>query len=472
MPKVLIIDDDPQFCRMFCAMAERLGYIVASAQSLHRGLEMVRSEPYDVVFLDVRMPDGNGLIEGLPQIRETESAPEVIIITGYGSPDGAEIAIRSGAWDYVEKPASLDRMKLPLLRAIQYREERRTKKTPVALKTCGIVGHSPQLMACLDMVAQAATTDANVLIKGETGTGKELIATAIHENSRRAQENFVVVDCAALPESLVESTLFGHKKGAFTGAVQERQGLIKRADGGTLLLDEVGELPLSLQKAFLRVLQERRFRPVGGTNEIASDFRLLTATNRDLFEMVKTGDFREDLFFRIQTITIVVPPLRERMEDIPDLVLHHVNRICGYYGIDSKGISPDFMEALQSYEWPGNVRELLSVIERILTLTRDEPTLYACHLPLYIRVKAARHAVSTQMADHDRKAEPTEAASSHISPAPSAPISSSLQEVRDNAERQYLMELLGQVGRDIEKCCRISGVSRARFYQLLKKYDL
>jgi two-component system, NtrC family, response regulator len=471
MAKVLIIDDDPQFCQMWCLMAEQLGHEVASTQRLGDGLQKVRSELFDVVFLDVQMPDGNGLVDGLPQIRETSSCPEVIIITGFGTPDGAELAICSGAWDYVEKPASLDRMMLALLRASQYREAKSCKKTAIALKRCGIVGNSPSLEACLDQVAQAAGSDVNVLIKGETGTGKELIATAIHENSSRATGHFVVVDCAALPESLIESMLFGHRKGAFTGATHDREGLIKQAHDGTLLLDEVGELPFAVQKAFLRVLQERSFRPIGASSEIASNFRLIASSNRDLFKMVKAGDFREDLFFRLQTITLVVPPLRERLEDIPELVLHHVNRICSYYRIDTKGISPDFIDALESYEWPGNVRELIHVLERTITFTHDEPTLYAYHLPLYIRVKAARSAVSNARSPQE------EAGSSAVPPPAPESIAgggaiATIQQVRESAERQYLADLIRQVGRDVDKCCGLSGLSRARLYQLLKKYNL
>lgn len=469
MAKVLIIDDDPEFCRVFCRMAGQLGHAAVSVQRLGDGLLKVYSEAFDVVFLDVRMPDGNGLVDGLPQIREAPSCPEVIIITGFGSQDGAELAICSGAWDYLEKPASLERMMLALLRASQYREAKACRNTAMALKRGNIVGNSPGLAGCLDLVAQAAGSDVNVLIKGETGTGKELIAAAIHENSPRAAGNFVVVDCAALPESLIESMLFGHCRGAFTDATHDRVGLIKQADGGTLLLDEVGELPFAVQKAFLRVLQERRFRPLGSSREINSNFRLIAASNRDLYQMVKAGHFREDLFFRLQTITIAVPPLRSRVEDIRDLVLHQVHRICRYCRIDGKGISPDFIEALESYEWPGNVRELIHVIERTITLTRDEPTLYACHLPLHIRVKAARNSVSHSPAAQKASDSPPTPGSAGTSG--NHPLTT-LQQARESAERQYLADLIRSVGRDIERCSRLSGLSRARFYQLLKKYEL
>ena len=229
------------------------------------------------------------------------SSPEIIVITGMGHPDEAELAIKSGAWDYIEKPASFEAIKLPLIRALEYRAERKPK-APTVLKRNGIIGDSEEITACLELLSQAADSDANVLITGETGTGKELFAKVIHANSRRAKSNFVVVDCTALPETLVESVLFGHARGAFTGAETSEEGLVRQAHGGTLFLDEIGELPVLIQKRFLRVIQEHRFRAVGGRREISSDFRLMAATNRDLEDMVREGRFREDLLFRLRTI--------------------------------------------------------------------------------------------------------------------------------------------------------------------------
>lgn len=263
MGNVLVIDDDKNVCTAISNAVERMGHKTVHALTLKEGLEKACSDSFDVVFLDVQMPDGNGL-DILPPIRGTPSSPEVIIITGFADPDGAELAIKNGAWDYIEKPCSVQEMTLPFIRALEYREEKKAAKVPVALKREGIVGSSPKLGACLDLLPQMSNSVANVLITGETGTGKELFARAIHENSPRAGKNFVVVDCAALPDTLVESVLFGHQKGAFTGADKAQDGLVKQADRGTLFLDEVGELPLSIQKSFLRVLQERRFRPVGG----------------------------------------------------------------------------------------------------------------------------------------------------------------------------------------------------------------
>jgi two-component system NtrC family response regulator len=257
------------------------------------------------------MPDGNGL-DYLPSLREASSSPEVIIITGAGDPDGAELAIKSGAWDYVQKGAtSIKDMMLPLTRAMEYIKEKRTKRPPIVLKRAGIAGDSRAIRECLDLVSQAASSQTSVLLTGETGTGKELFARAIHENSSRASKSMVVVDCTALPDTLVEGLLFGHEKGAFTGADKTQEGLIQQADGGTLFLDEIGELPLTVQKTFLRVFAGTPFSTDGGQKERESDFRLVAATNRDLEQMVREGQFRQDLLYRLKAFSIELPPLRE-----------------------------------------------------------------------------------------------------------------------------------------------------------------
>jgi two-component system NtrC family response regulator len=464
MGNVLIIDDDEMFCEMLSEMVNDMGHGVKFTHSLNEGIMEALSGSFDVVFLDVRMPDGSGL-RALPKIRELTDPPEVIIITGAGDPDGAELAIVNGAWDYIEKQSSIKRMTLPLVRALQYREEKKVKKPMVALKLEGIVGDSPNMQACYDIVAQSADCDVNVLIFGETGTGKELFARAIHANSNRSNKDFVVVDCAALPESLVESALFGYEKGAFTGADKPQVGLIKQADTGTLFLDEVGELPLIMQKAFLRVLQERRFRPLGARQEVESNFRLLAATNRDLDEAVAEGTFRKDLLFRLRSLSLNLPPVREHLEDIKELVLYHTGILCEGYGIPQKGFAPEFFECLLSYDWPGNVRELVNTLDRALAEARHEPTLYPNHLPSYIRVKAARNSVSRETSD--------------VSPATAASAGVNLPKLRDyreaavsQAEREYLKELMVLAKNDLQEACRISDLSQPRLYALLKKHRI
>ena len=462
MAKVLIIDDDVVMCEMLSNMVSRTGHDPSSAHTLKEGMRKITSGLYDIVFLDIRMPDGSGL-DILPKIREISSPPpEVIIMTGYGDPDGAELAIKNGAWDYIEKPSSIKEMMLPFLRALQYREEKKARKPAVALKWEGIIGSSPRMKQCFDILAQAANSDASVLIMGETGTGKELFARAIHENSPRANKNFVVVDCTALPKTLVESTLFGYEKGAFTGADKDQDGLVRQAHGGTLFLDEVGELPLVIQKAFLRVLQEHCFRPVGSKRELESDFRLVAATNRNLEEMVDAHHFRRDLLFRLQTFVIDLPPLRARKEDIRELVMYHIAKLSARYGIGTKGFAPEFLDSLIAYEWPGNVRELVNAVERALTMARQEPTLFAKHLPTNIRVSLARAALTKE-----QPPAPKEEA-----PAPLPPLKGFRDSALQEAERQYLEDLMSIAGSNIKEACRISGVSRPRLYALMKKYRI
>ena len=474
MARVLIIDDDQTICAMLGELMRTLGHQVTSCGTIQEGLAQATSTPFDVIFLDVQLPDGNGL-DLLPALRETPTYPEVIIMTGFGDPDGAETAISSGAWDYLQKPLSPKHILLSIHRVFQYRDNlSRTSRPLVALKLEGIVGGSPRMRACLDLVAQAANCDLNVLLTGETGTGKELIARAIHGNSARAQGNLVVVDCTSLPETLVSSVLFGHEKGAFTGADRAREGLILQADGGTLFLDEIGELPLAIQRAFLRVLQEKRFRPLGARLERRSDFRLLAATNRDLHQMTKDGQFREDLLFRLRAMVIDLPPLREREKDLKDLVFHYVAEICGRQGIGIKGISPEFLEALQAYPWPGNVRELINILESAISAAFYEPTLYPKHWPLHFRVPQARAAV--RQAPKAAAPEKT-AAVVPEPPSPDAPPEAqglgSYRDYREWAlaemEKEYLIKLMRLTRGNLQEACRISGLSRSRLYALIKK---
>lgn len=470
MAQVLIIDDDTSMSGVLARAVVRMGHEAEGASTLREGMEKARSGEFDVVFLDVRMPDGNG-IDALPLIREVASSPEVIIMTGLGDPDGAEMAIESGAWDYIEKPSSMKAMMLPLVRALQYRQERIARRCEsgvssgvMALKREGIIGKSPRFMECLDLLAKAAQSELNVLITGESGAGKELFAKAIHENSARSNGNLVVVDCAALPETLIESVLFGHKKGAFTGADKDRDGLIKQADGGVLFLDEVGELPLSVQKVFLRSLQERSFRPLGGKREVKSDFRLLAATNRNLEKMAELGQFREDLLFRLRALVIDLPPLRERLDDIKELAVYFLTRICEQSQMGTKGFSPEFFDVLQSYHWPGNMRELVNAMERVFVAAYDEPTLFPKHLPTYIRVQVARAAVE--------KSSSVPASCNGEGDASFVPLKDFRRSAAEKAEEQYLRDLMTHTLGNAEKACGIAKLQRARFYELLRKYGI
>ncbi len=461
MASVFIVDDNPMVCDLISKFVGRMGHQTRMARTLTEALAQARTNAFDVIFLDVNMPDGNGL-QMLPQFRATPAHPEIIIITGDGDPDGAELAINSGAWDYIEKTASTKHFRLSLTRALQYREQKQAKKPLTALKRENIRGNSPQINACLDIVAQAAASDANVLICGETGTGKELFARAVHTNSARARKNFVVVDCAALPDNLLENMLFGHEKGAYTGADQTAEGLIQQANGGTLFLDEIGELSLTLQKVFLRVLQERRFRPIGGKREQQSHFRLVAATNRDLEQMVANAEFRKDLLFRINSIEIHLPPLRQRLEDIREIAPYYINNACRLTGEASKGFAPDFYQVLVNYPWPGNVRELINALDSALADSTHEPVLFPRHLPTNIRAQAARSQVGRKPLV-ENATRPDVVAVGQMQ---------NMQSYLKQMQSRYLTELTAMVNGNVKKACQVSGLSRSHLYHLLKKHNL
>ena len=468
MARVLVIDDDDALCGMLVDLIENIGHQADCALTLAEGETVSSSEVYDVILLDVRMPDGNGL-DLLPLLRRSTPPPEVIIITGAGDPDGAALAISSGAWDYLEKPISPKKIILPLQRVLRYRDGLKSASNgSTDIRRGGIIGESPKLRACLDSMALAAASEANILFSGETGTGKELFSQALHKNSRRVGSNFVVIDCAAMNESLIKSTLFGYEKGAFTGADLPNEGLIKQADGGTLFLDEIGELSLSAQKVFLRVLQERHFRPIGSKTEIHSNFRLVSATNRDLEQMVREGLFRQDLLFRLRTIAIEIPPLRERLEDIQPLAIHFATRIHEKYGAPLKKLSSALFDSLRTYDWPGNIRELSSAMEVAIYNARHDNTIYAQHLPNRIRIQIVRSSLEHR---------PTEFAPQEPNyPVPEdnslPPFKAYRHHALNRIERQYLKDLIRITKGNIKKACEISGVGRTRLYTLMKKHHL
>ena len=464
MHEILIIDDDPAVSDLLAAVVRKTGHESVCAHTAREGLKALEQHPVGVVLLDVALPDGNGL-QLLPRIREIPNPPEVIIITGNGDPEAAELAIKNGAWDYLVKPPKVENIRLAINRALAFRCEKHGDLHPKVLKRGDIVGNSTCLNALLERVARASAVESNVLITGETGTGKELMARAVHDNSARADQRFVVVDCAALPDTLVESVLFGHAKGAFTGAEKEHEGLICQAHGGTLFLDEIGELPLVAQKAFLRVIQERCFRQVSGRSEIQVNFRLIAATNRDLETMAAKGKFREDLLFRLRSVSLDMPPLRRRREDIKPLAVHHIHRLCDIYGIEAKGFSGDFIQALEQYQWPGNVRELFNSLEEALSLARGEPTLYPHHLPTRIRAILTRmtvkaHSPGTPARGFDLKGVTAKEDLMNIST------------FRNLMERRYLERLNLLTNGNRKEACRISGLSRTRLFELMRKHDL
>ncbi|WP_428559951.1 MAG: sigma-54-dependent transcriptional regulator [Solidesulfovibrio sp. DCME] len=468
MPRILVIDDDVGFCRSLQAVIAGLGWESEAVHSLEAGLEKLARDAFDVVVLDVVLPDGNGL-EYIPTLRETPDAPEIIIVTGQGDPDGAELAIKSGAWDYITKPGTLSKIRLPISRAVDYHHNKALARPGTPLRREGIIGESKALSASLDMAARAARSGGNVLIVGETGTGKELFARVIHDNSDRREGPFVVVDCAALPESLVESMLFGHEKGAFTTAEKKHPGLIRQAHGGTLFLDEIGELPLAVQKAFLRLLQEHRFRPVGATEEVRSDFRLVAATNRDLERMVADWTFRQDLLFRLRGMTIELPPLRGRTVDIEALCRCRLEQRAREDDEPAREVSPELWGALFQYVWPGNVRELFSALDSALAAAETEAVLLPRHLPVHIRAWLARRSVTVDqgpVADREQPATP------ELDPDHFPPIREFRAKELARVDRLYLEALLRTSGESMERAEALSGLSRARLYALLRQHGL
>jgi two-component system NtrC family response regulator len=317
-------------------------------------------------------------------------------------------------------------------------------------------------------MAKSAAVDANVLLAGETGTGKELFARAIHQNSHRATGPFLIVDCTSLPRTLAEGLLFGHRRGAFTGADQDKEGLVLQADGGTLFLDEIGELDLSVQKSFLRVLQEHKLRPLGNKREISVDFRLVAASNRDLQKMAETGAFRQDLLYRIKSFHILLPPLRKRIDDIQPLVLHYVARFCQEMGVAAKQCDPELFETLSAYNWPGNVRELIHAVHYAVSVARQMPILFPNHLPPSIRTK-------TIQAKLGKPATPLDV-SPVVAEAPEPFTLPSLKTVREKElariEKHYLDDLMVACDGNVQEACRVSCLSQSRLYALLKRYDI
>lgn len=473
MASILVVDNDIKIFDTLAACKIKFNLDAFHASTLKEGVQKNLTDSYDVILMKDHMPDGAACYV-VQDILAKPLPPEVIVFTTKGDPDEAEHALKCGVWDYIVDPSPHNVLPKMIERAIHYRQAKLTdqrqndQQAHLLLRNHGIIGSSKELQHSLNLAAQISQSDANVLITGESGTGKELFATAVHNFSYRARENLTIVDCAALPGTLVESILFGHTKGSFTGAERAQKGLIKQSDNGTLFLDEVGELPLEMQKKFLRVIQERKFRPVGSNLEVTSNFRLITATNRDLEAMVKEGTFREDLLYRLKTFHFELPPLRNRKSDITELAYYYRDIFCKLSKLKRKKFSPDYLTVLQHYDWPGNVRELFQALERSIMAVQDSETLYPMHLPISIRVNVTRK----KLQDDEQTAEPSAAHNVY----PDSQTLPTLKQARDRAieeeEKRYLRSLLKSTGSDIAQCCKISDLSRSRLYDLLKKYAL
>jgi two-component system NtrC family response regulator len=380
-PLVLIIDDDESLRRVMELSLLGAGYDVATAEDGRQGMARFAELAPDVVITDVQMPELSGY-EVLESIKQRSPETLVIVVTAFGSIDQAVRAMKMGAYDYITKPFSRDVLRLVLGKALEFREKqsgRRPLDPGAAARRAGMIGRNPQMQKLRELAGRVAESDATVLLTGESGTGKEVLAREIHHLSRRNRNPFVAVNCAAIPTELLESELFGHVKGAFTGAIRDRQGRFQEARGGTLFLDEIGELPLSLQPKLLRVLQEKELCPVGGTAE-AIDVRVLAATNRDLEQAMREQAFREDLFYRLAVVTLDLPPLRERPEDIPLFVEHFLEK----FDASQVSLADEALKLLEAYPWPGNIRELANTIER-MTVLRVDDRLTTTDLPAKIQ---------------------------------------------------------------------------------------
>jgi DNA-binding NtrC family response regulator len=374
--RILIVDDEEAQRKQLAGFLEKQGFIVTTADSGEKALEISQGQYYEVALLDLKMPGMSGL-ELLKKLKELNSEVQVIMMTAYGTVETAVEAMKHGAYHYVSKPINLDELKLNIKKALEkyhLLQENKYLKEELEgrFQDLQIIGSSRGMKEVLSTVSRVAKTKSTVLIRGESGTGKEMVARAIHALSDRADKRFVAVSCAALPETLFEAELFGHEKGAFTGAVKRKEGRFELADGGTIFLDEVGDIPLETQVKLLRVLESQEFERVGGKETLKVDVRIISATNQDLEKKIKEKSFREDLYYRLNVISLFIPPLRERKEDILILVDHFIRKANQKCGRKVKGITPEVKDIILSYDWPGNVRELENVIERGVVLSRTD----------------------------------------------------------------------------------------------------
>ena len=449
MPSILIVDDEPGVRSALGGVLRDEGYDVDAVDSGEACLERLARHGYDVVVLDIWLPGMDGL-QTLARMRERQVDTQVVIISGHGNIESAVRAIKMGAFDFVEKPLSLEKTVLVVRNALRQRNleaENRALRARVDAQHT-MIGESYAMARLREQVAMAAPTNGRVLIFGENGTGKELVARNIHQMSRRRTGPFVEVNCAAIPEDLIESELFGHVRGAFTGAVADRRGKFELAHGGTIFLDEIGDMSLKTQAKVLRVLQEQVMEPVGGSNRITVDARVLAATNKDLTTEIRGGRFREDLYFRLNVVPIFVPALRDRQEDIPLLADHFMAMLAREYGRRPKTFETDASVALRQYSWPGNVRELHNVVERLMIMVPGD------------RISSRDLSFLDQALIAD--APPS------APPASTAP----LHEARDRFERDYILKALAAQQGNISRTADVLGIERSNLYRKMRSFGI
>lgn len=446
----LLVEDDAALRRSLTVGLTDLSFEVSSCASADEALQLLEQRDFDVVLTDLNMPGMNG-IELCGRVAQARPDIPAVVITAFGNLDTAVAAIRAGAYDFITKPVEIDAVALVLTRAVQHRKLRDEVKRLRSVVAAGsavpeLLGESPAIAVVKELIARVAPTESTVLITGESGTGKEVAARALHRLSRRAAGPFSAINCAAVPESLIESELFGHAKGAFTDARTARAGLLVQSQGGTLFLDELGELPLSAQAKLLRVLQERVVRPVGGDHEVPFDTRIIAATNRDLERAIEEGKFREDLFFRIHVLPIELPPLRARVGDVLLLAQHFLREFARRTGKEVLGIGQAAAELLLSYQWPGNVRELVNCIEHAVALARYEQ-IAPEDLPLRVRSYRPSHIIVAGQ-----------------NPDELVPM--------EEVERRYILRVLEATAGNKRLAARVLGFDRKTLYRKLERYGV
>jgi len=454
---ILIVDDEESILTSLSSILQDEGYEVTVVKNGPEAVRVYTMDPPDLMLLDIWMPEMDGM-ETLRRVRELVPTAQVMMMSGHGSIETAVKAIKLGAYDYIEKPLSLENVTLRVKHALdqnRLEQENRTLRTTVQRKF-ELVGQSPVMQQLRRLIETAGPTNSRVLIGGENGTGKELVARAIHQQSARASRPFVAVNCAAIPETLIESELFGHEKGSFTGATSMKHGQFEQADGGTLFLDEIADMSLSTQAKVLRALQEQQFTRVGGTKLLKVDVRVLAASNKDLLKEIEKGMFRDDLFYRLNVVPIVVPPLRERREDIPLLIRYFMKLHAEEQGLRMKEISPEAMAVFQQYDWPGNIRELRNLIERLMIMAPESV------------IEAAQAGISLQ-------ARPVGPASQAAAPAVNPLLAQSYDSLRDarNAfEKEYIARKLREHHWNISRTAEELKIERSHLHRKIKLLDV
>jgi DNA-binding NtrC family response regulator len=456
---ILVVDDEPVVCDGCCLTLAERGFVVETCQSGAEGLELLLGGDYDLALLDMKLTDMNGM-DILRRVKNENAGVYIIVMTGYSSVKNAVDAMKLGAFDYISKPFTDDELLISVRRAVEnkrLKEENRALRQQLSERYdfSNIIGETPQILKIFDSIRKVAPTDCTVMLSGESGTGKELFARAIHAHSRRAAHPFVAVDCNTFSNSLLESELFGHVKGAFTSAVKDKAGIFDLANHGSLFLDEVANLHLDIQAKLLRAMETREFRPVGAARLKKSDARIIAATNRDLKLMVDAGQFREDFFYRLNVFPIIIPPLRERRDDIPRLLYHFLKLYCRQTGQRVDGFSDDALEILKNHEWPGNVRQLKNVVERLVIIA-DERILSSQNLFDHWELKS-NHILDTV----PETLEALKSVKRHL-----------LKNQFGQIEKQFLQKALTDAKGNITQAARKVGMQRSNFSVLLKKHGL